>query len=71
MSFKKFNPAVEKLFKEMLAKEEEVKSQEWESEESVSDEEMTRSTTGKRVFQTGRALEGISARFVCSVHYME
>ena len=29
------------------------------------------STTGKRVFQTGRALSAIDAYYVCSVHYME
>jgi len=29
------------------------------------------STTGERVFQTGRAVERISSHYVCSVHYME
>ena len=28
-------------------------------------------TTGKRVFKTGRALAGIIAEFIMSVHYME
>ncbi|XP_015756429.1 PREDICTED: M-phase phosphoprotein 6-like [Acropora digitifera] len=66
MSFKKFNPAVEKLFKEMLAKEEEAKSQEWESEESVSDEEMTRrydslvETVGKK-FSKKRKMLSVDA----------
>lgn len=59
-------PAVEKLFKEMLAKEEEAKSQEWESEESVSDEEMTRrydslvETVGKK-FSKKRKMLSVDA----------
>lgn len=42
MSFKNFNPAVEKMFKEMVAKKDMARSEEWEREESVSDEEMAR-----------------------------
>jgi len=29
------------------------------------------STTGKRAFETGRALAGIIPYYVCSVHHME
>ncbi|KXJ18432.1 M-phase phosphoprotein 6 [Exaiptasia diaphana] len=42
MSFKNFNPTVEKLFKEMKALDEEMFSEERERETTVSDEEMAR-----------------------------
>ncbi|XP_058946576.1 M-phase phosphoprotein 6 [Pocillopora verrucosa] len=40
MSFKNFNPTVEKMFKEMIAEEDLAQSEAREREETVSDEEM-------------------------------
>lgn len=42
MSFKNFNPAVEKMCKEMLAEEDLAQSEAREREETVSDEEMAK-----------------------------
>ncbi|CAH3172367.1 unnamed protein product [Porites lobata] len=42
MSFRNFNPTVEKLFKEMQAEEDMARSEEREREATVSDEEMAR-----------------------------
>ncbi|XP_031570353.1 M-phase phosphoprotein 6-like [Actinia tenebrosa] len=42
MSFKNFNPTVEKTFKQMKAEDEEILSEEREREATVSDEEMAR-----------------------------
>lgn len=68
MSFKNFNPTVEKMFKEMLAEEELSRSEAREREETVSDEEMAKryeslvGTVAKK-FSTKRKRSSVGASF--------
>ncbi|KAL9974112.1 hypothetical protein ACROYT_G011113 [Oculina patagonica] len=68
MSFKNFNPAVEKMFKEMVAEENLVRSEAREREETVSDEEMAKryesfvGTVAKK-FSTKRKRSSVGASF--------
>ncbi|XP_020614898.1 M-phase phosphoprotein 6-like [Orbicella faveolata] len=68
MSFKNFNPTVEKMFKEMLAEENLARSEAREREETVSDEEMAKryesfvGTVAKK-FSTKRKRSSVGASF--------
>jgi len=68
MSFRNFNPSVEKMFKEMIAEEDLAKSEEREREETVSDEEMAKryeslvGTVAKK-FSTKRKRSSVGASF--------
>ncbi|KAJ7374664.1 M-phase phosphoprotein 6 [Desmophyllum pertusum] len=68
MSFKNFNPTVEKMFKEMVAEEDMARSEAREREDTVSDEEMAKryesfvGTVAKK-FATKRKRSSVAASF--------
>lgn len=73
MSFKNFNPTIEKMFKEMLTEEDMTRSEEREREETVSDEEMAKryeslvGTVAKK-FSSKRKRSSVGASFEGDSH---